>query len=81
MHAGDWEYDAVKALQPISSLSARSDQQGKYVLPNRIPLLGRYYLQANCGGYAQQRLVLDGSSLSPGGQSLEDLVLQREKQK
>jgi hypothetical protein len=81
MHAGDWEYDAVKALQPISSLSERSDKQGKYVLPNRIPLLGRYYLQAHCGGYVGQRLVLDGSSLSPGGQSLEDLVLQRQQQK
>jgi hypothetical protein len=81
MHAGDWEFDAVKALQPISSLSARSDKQGKYVLPNRIPLLGRYYLQAQYGGNVQKRLVLDGSSLSPLGNSLEDLVLQRQKPK
>jgi hypothetical protein len=81
MVAENWEHVATKALQPISYLTARTDQEGKFVLPNRVPLLGRYYMQIICSGYVVKRLPLNGSDLSPGEQILEDLVLEREKQK
>ena len=81
MAAENWEYVATKALLPISYLTARTDQEGNYVLPNPVPLLGRYYIQIICSGFVVKRLPLLGSGLSPGKQTLEDLVLEREQQK
>ena len=81
MGAGNWEHDAMKVLQPISMMTARTDKQGKFMFPNRVPLLGRYYIQVSCAGYVVKRLPLDGADLPSGEQTLEDLVLEREKQR
>ncbi|MBS0262827.1 MAG: carboxypeptidase regulatory-like domain-containing protein [Planctomycetes bacterium] len=80
MDSGEWECDAVRALQPISSQFVTTDAQGKYAFPNRIPRLGRYWLQTlSINRFARKRLVLEGGDLQAGRQSLEDIVLEREK--
>jgi uncharacterized GH25 family protein len=80
MDSGEWECDAMKALRPISSQWVMSDAQGRYVIPNRLPVLGRYWIHImSRTGHARKRLLLDGSGLIPGQQSLEDVVLEREK--
>ncbi len=54
---------------------------GKYTLPNRVPLLGRYSIQIMHAGYAVKRIPLAGSDISAGQQTLEDVVLEGEPPK
>jgi hypothetical protein len=75
---GTWECEGVKVLQPIPSVSAKTDKEGKYVLPGRMPIWGRYYVQATISGHVTKRFAVEASQGLPGRQALADLVLERE---